>query len=231
LGEKEKKKDGATRQTILRMVHQLDHGAGQHCPHSDQVVFLFDVMDTLIVDPFWEAVPTFFGMSMEDLLKQKHPSTWLEFEMGKISEEEVFERFLLTRQIDQEEAKSFKQLLYDTYKWVHGMDSLLREIHEKGYQIHALSNYPVWYEIIEKRHKLSQYGLNWTFVSCKSGIRKPDPQSYLEACAKLHKRPHECVFIDDNITNVEAASRVGLLAFHFTDAKSLRNQFLLRGYL
>lgn len=32
---------------------------------------------------------------MEDLMKQKHPSTWVEFELGKISEEEVFEVCLL----------------------------------------------------------------------------------------------------------------------------------------
>jgi hypothetical protein len=75
----------------------------------------------------------------------------------------------LTRQICSEEAESFKKLLHDSYQWVNGMDSVLRDLHNRGFEIHALSNYPIWYEIIEKRHKLSQYGLKWTFVSCKSG--------------------------------------------------------------
>jgi len=196
-----------------------------------QPVILIDVMDTLIVDPFWEEVPSFFHLSMEDLLKQKHPSTWLEFEMGKITEDELFQRFLLTRQITDEEARSWKQMLFDAYKWVTGMDHLLRDLNQKGYEIHALSNYPIWYEIIEKRHNLSQYGLKWSFVSCDSGIRKPDPQSFLNACTKLGKSPRECIFIDDNLANVEAARKVGLSAFHFTDADTLRNHFCQRGYL
>ena len=122
-------------------------------------------------------------------------------------------------------------MLYDSYQFVSGMDSLLHELNMKGYQLHALSNYSEWYKIIEDRHHLSQYGLQWSFVSCHSGmssasfprhldflisslsslspltfsspspfhthisagLRKPDPQSYLNACAELNKRPSECV--------------------------------------
>eukprot|EP00026_Physarum_polycephalum_P018317 Phypoly_transcript_19859.p1 GENE.Phypoly_transcript_19859~~Phypoly_transcript_19859.p1 ORF type:complete len:205 (+),score=19.55 Phypoly_transcript_19859:51-665(+) len=204
----------------------MQHGSPQEHP-----VFLFDVMDTLIVDPFWKEVPKFFGLCMDELMKQKHPTTWVEFELGKISEQELFERFLHTRKIPLDEGNEFKRMLHDSYQFVTGMDTLLQELNMKGYEVHALSNYSEWYQIIEKRHRLSQYGFKWSFVSCNSGIRKPNPQSYLNACAELNKQPSECVFIDDNISNVEAAQKLGLNSVHFTGAETLREYFTKQGYL
>ena len=39
------------------------------------------------------------------------------------------------------------------------------------------------------------------------------------------------VFIDDNISNVEAARKLGLNSIHFTGADSLRQYFSGQGYL
>jgi hypothetical protein len=79
------------------------------------------------------------------------------------------QRFLQTRKILSEEGNEFKRMLHDSYQFVDGMDTLLQELNMKGYEVHALSNYSEWYQIIEKRHRLSQYGLKWSFVSCNSG--------------------------------------------------------------
>lgn len=37
-------------------------------------VLLFDVMDTIVTDPFFEAMPRFFNMSFKELLAAKHPT-------------------------------------------------------------------------------------------------------------------------------------------------------------
>ncbi|CAL4984641.1 unnamed protein product [Urochloa decumbens] len=49
-------------------------------------VLLFDVMDTLVRDPFYHHIPAFFKMSMKELLESKHPTIWSEFEKGLIDE-------------------------------------------------------------------------------------------------------------------------------------------------
>jgi len=49
-------------------------------------VILWDVMDTLVRDPFRDVMPRFFGLSLEEMLRQKHPDAWSRFERGELSE-------------------------------------------------------------------------------------------------------------------------------------------------
>eukprot|EP00268_Persea_americana_P025644 TRINITY_DN24982_c0_g1_i1.p2 TRINITY_DN24982_c0_g1~~TRINITY_DN24982_c0_g1_i1.p2 ORF type:complete len:155 (+),score=41.67 TRINITY_DN24982_c0_g1_i1:34-465(+) len=56
-------------------------------------ILLFDVMDTLVRDPFYQDVPAFFGMPMKELLETKHPTAWIEFEKGLINEMELAKKF------------------------------------------------------------------------------------------------------------------------------------------
>ena len=51
------------------------------------------LQDTLVWDPFYTEMPEFFDMKLPDLLKQKHPSAWPEFERGEIDEDELYRKF------------------------------------------------------------------------------------------------------------------------------------------
>ena len=51
------------------------------------------MQDTLVWDPFYTEMPEFFDMKLPDLLKQKHPSAWPEFERGEIDEDELYRKF------------------------------------------------------------------------------------------------------------------------------------------
>ena len=44
---------------------------------------LWDVMDTLVVDPFRHIMPSFFGMTLAELLEHKHPTAWARFERSE----------------------------------------------------------------------------------------------------------------------------------------------------
>jgi enoyl-CoA hydratase len=46
--------------------------------------------------------------------------------------------------------------------------------------------------------------------SCVEKIRKPDPEFFLRACARLQCSPSECLFLDDIAANCRSASSVGL---------------------
>ncbi|XP_072039834.1 bifunctional epoxide hydrolase 2-like [Amphiura filiformis] len=46
--------------------------------------------------------------------------------------------------------------------------------------------------------------------SCRMGIRKPNPDIYLETCKRLGVQPNEAVFLDDLGPNVKAARELGM---------------------
>jgi epoxide hydrolase-like predicted phosphatase len=52
-------------------------------------------------------------------------------------------------------------------------------------------------------------------ISADVGLAKPDPRIYQLAIERLGVLPHEAVFIDDVLKNIQAARQVGLHAFQF----------------
>ena len=85
--------------------------------------------------------------------------------------------------------------------------------------------------IIEEELRLSRF-LEWSFVSCESGLRKPDPAAYTQALTSLGLAadPSRVVFVDDSRTNCEAAAALGIDAVQFTDVASLRAALVERGF-
>ncbi|XP_038683926.1 flavin mononucleotide hydrolase 1, chloroplatic isoform X2 [Tripterygium wilfordii] len=161
---------------------------------------LFDVMDTLVRDPFYHDVPAFFGMSMKELLECKHPTAWIEFETGVINETELARKFFKDgRPFDLEGLKS---CMRKGYSYIEGVEELLQALKQSNYEMHAFTNYPIWYEMIEDKLQLSTY-LSWTFCSCKSGKRKPDPEFYWQALRDLKVDADSCIFIDDSFPGYE----------------------------
>jgi HAD superfamily hydrolase (TIGR01509 family) len=191
-------------------------------------VLLLDVMGTLVRDPFHEEIPAFFGMSLRELLAVKHPSTWVRFEHGELTEDEVIASFFADgRAFD---GRAFGDMLRAAYRFIDGVEPLLMELAGREVPMHALSNYPCWYRLIEERLALSRY-VAWSFVSCETGLRKPDPEAYLGASRALGVAPERCLFVDDRAQNCDAARAVGMDAIVFTDAGALRDALRERGLL
>lgn len=191
-------------------------------------LLLLDVMSTLVRDPFYVDIPAFFGTSLERLLAEKDPRAWLDFEHGTIEEHELFERFFADRRaID---GPGLRAVTFAGYRLLPGVGPLLAELRAAGAEMHALSNYSVWYHAIEERTRLSRF-LSWSFVSCDMGHRKPDDEAFLLPLRQLGAAPEDVVFVDDNVRNIDAAARLGLDAIRFTGAEDLRAAFIARGVL
>nr|VDD62587.1 unnamed protein product [Brassica oleracea] len=211
-------------------------------PKRKLPVLLFDVMDTIVRDPFYQDIPAFFGMPMKELLECKHPTAWIEFEKGLIDEDELARKFFIDgRDFDLE---GLKDCIRSGYSYLDGMQELLQTLRDDNFEIHAFTNYPIWfftcfkplsllemtlcvssshlrYNLIEDKLKLSAY-LSWTFCSCITGKRKPDPEFYLEVVEHLGVEPCDCVFIDDRPSNVKCAVEIGMRGLCFENADSLR---------
>ena len=190
---------------------------------------LWDLMDTLVRDPFFTHMAPFFGLSFDQLLKQKHPSTWVEFELGQIGEAELGARFFRDgRPVDP---GALKAHMRGAYAWVDGMEALVRELHERGTAMHLLSNYPEWYALCDERLGVFRF-VEPSFVSCKTGLRKPSPEAYLHACRGLGLTPAQCLFVDDREPNCAAARALDMDEVRFDgDAARLRGELSQRGLL
>lgn len=192
------------------------------------MILLLDVMDTLVYDPFHAEVPAFFGTSLQELLEAKDPHAWQRFETREYDEATFAANYFRDRRaLDVE---GFKAALAGAYRLLPGIEELLSELSATGVGMHALSNYPPWFELIEERLGLSRW-VPWTFVSCRTGVRKPDPEAYLGPARALGVAPRECLFVDDRALNCRGAEAAGMSAHHFRDTEALSTELRQRGLL
>jgi HAD superfamily hydrolase (TIGR01509 family) len=191
-------------------------------------VVLFDILGTVVRDPFYDVMPAFFGMELRELLAVKHPTRWLDFECGLLNEQDFLHGFFADgRSFDH---PAFLGAIEQAYAWLPGMEDLLKTLVGQGVPLHALSNYPVWYRRIERQLGLSRF-LAWSFVSCETGIRKPDAAAYTGPARTLGIAPQDCLFVDDRPENVSAAKAVGMDALLFCNADGLRQDLIARNLL
>jgi len=114
---------------------------------------------------------------------------------------------------------------------VAGSVAILRELHEAGVPLFALTNwsaelFPVALERFDFLELFEDI-----VVSGEEGLAKPDPEIFevLEERVRHRGGLDDCIFIDDSPANVTAALEAGLDAIHFTDPEHLREDLLVRG--
>ena len=223
---------GAARvSSMLRRPSAAANHALRSATTPQRPIILFDVMGVIIQDPFYTHMAGYFGMEFKQLLDEKHPSAWIEFERGDISEKDFFAKFFKDgRHFDGE---GLVETMKNAYEFIDGMPELLAELNKNGYELHTFSNYPRWHRHIEEKLKVSDY-LQWTFVSCEGamkGLRKPQAEAFTTAIEYLGLPAEELLFIDDREANIAAAAAAGMHAVHFTDPEQLKAALLQRGIL
>lgn len=192
-------------------------------------IVVADVMDTLVVDPFFNGMHSYFGFSsFEEFVAAKTPNLWLLFEIGEVREDEVARQFFRDgRSID---LHSFKHYLSSSYRLIPGIAQMLTGLRNSGIDVHLCTNYPVWADLIEEALQLTKYGVQWTFVSGREGVRKPEKEAFWRVARKAKVRPSDCVMLDNSLSNCHAAQDAGYShAVHFQSpsqaAKELQDIF------
>jgi HAD superfamily hydrolase (TIGR01509 family) len=190
-------------------------------------IILWDVMGTLVTEPFVEDVPLHFRTTLERLLQEKDPQAWIRFERGEIDEDEYCAQFFRDRRpVDKNALKAAMQRSYD---FMPGVEDLLASLHAVGVPMYTLSNYSAWYALIEEKLRLSRW-VAWDFVSCHTGFRKPEPEAYASVLERLGVPAERCVFVDDRAKNIEGARRMGMQAIlRPDDPDALRAELIRAG--
>ena len=111
-----------------------------------------------------------------------------------------------------------------------GCNEVLREVAAHS-RIAALSNMSElhWKRVCELG--LDADAFEHTFVSYETGFLKPSLEAYRSAADQLQLRPEEIVFVDDSVSNVEAANTLGMTAVVAKSPSQVRNKLRQVGVL
>ena len=127
------------------------------------------------------------------------------------------------------------------YYWTHwrqmldaaipGMYELVKELKDKGYRIYGLTNWSseTFYTICDDFPVFSL--LDGKVVSGDEKVIKPDPKIFNILLERFSLCPKDCIFIDDNMTNVNAAKALGIGGVQFESESQLRSYFESEGIL
>ena len=151
------------------------------------------------------------------------------FETGTVTLSEYMQRtvFYRERSFTRDE---FKKFIFEQSKPFPESLELLGSLAQTGkYLIAALNNESL--EINEYRidtFNLRKYFESF-FSSCYLGVRKPDDGIYRRTLSITHRKPSECIFIDDRGLNLECAKELGMTTVHFRNANQLRESLAEHG--
>ncbi len=113
---------------------------------------------------------------------------------------------------------------------MHDTVQVARDLSSSGVTLFGLTNWPrqVWPPQTLLPEQSGEFEFLDLFediwVSGHHKLRKPDPASYHSALSRFERSPESCVFIDDLLVNVTAASQIGLEAILFEGADPLRRR-------
>ncbi|MFI5286670.1 MAG: HAD family hydrolase [Candidatus Dormibacteria bacterium] len=153
-------------------------------------------------------------------------------EMGKISDEEFFDRMMAryaeagNEPVDPREAQ---QVVFGRGMVACGaMADAVLQIRAAGYKTALLTNISREGEAIFTKLFPVDELFDVIVDSSKVGMRKPDPEIYRLTCERLGVAPERCLFIDDLLCNVEAADALGMQTIQCLDPVAVADEVVQR---
>lgn len=193
---------------------------------TDLRVVAFDLMDTVLHDPYREALEAGTGLPLDELLRRRGDGwdAWPRFERGELTEEEYW-------RLHEERGLSIDRLAFHRarragYRFVDGMAELIESLRPQVTCVVA-SNYPTW--IAELSEGLLAGRFDAVYVSCHLGVRKPERGFFEELLDDTGVEAHEVLLVDDRRVNVDAAREAGLRAHLFRGTADLAQRLRAEG--
>jgi 2-haloacid dehalogenase len=108
---------------------------------------------------------------------------------------------------------------------------ILGELHSRRIPLWALSNWSTsTFALIRDRFQFLEW-FDGLVLSGDVGVTKPGERIYRELLARSGRAAGDCIFIDDNPANTEAAERLGFRTILFETPERLRRDLVLAGLL
>ncbi len=187
----------------------------------------FDLMDTLVRDPFREALRAATGRTLKELFSLRDAGIYPAFERGEIDEAAYWASY--PRAGIDVDPDRFHQVRRAGTTWLPGMRELVLELRAAGVAVVIASNYPHW--LAEHAAGMLAGLCDDVVGSYQLGVRKPDPRFFQRLLDRLDSSPGSVAFVDDRGANLEGATVVGLPVVPAGDAAQVRRDLVGLGAL
>jgi len=138
-------------------------------------------------------------------------------DLGLISQDVMFEKLA---QMAGAPAKQLEEEFWTYVRIDNKMVKLIEELRAKN-RVALLTNAIVpFFRQITAKYDLERL-FETILVSSEEGLAKPDPAFYKRIVERMAVQPTDCLFIDDNQINLDAARSIGMKALLFEDAGKL----------
>ncbi|MFD0752253.1 HAD family hydrolase [Mucilaginibacter calamicampi] len=161
-----------------------------------------------------------FGLDYTEI-NELHNFIFNVYEIGSITLDEYLDRVIFTRPRDFTK-EDFKAFIYEQSVELPTLKWLKEWKRDCGFRVISVNNegkelndYRV------KKFKLHEF-FDAFVSSCEVKMRKPDPGIWQLAMGIAQASPDQCVYFDDRIMFVEAATRLGIRSFQHTDLESTK---------
>ncbi|MBR5092175.1 MAG: HAD family phosphatase [Bacteroidales bacterium] len=111
---------------------------------------------------------------------------------------------------------------------VPGMRELIEELKIQRYEIYGLTNWSMETFPEAREHFGILQMIDRYVVSGAEGLVKPDPRLFQVLLDRYGLKAEECIFIDDNPDNVDAARQLGMEGIVFQGAEDLREKLRIK---
>jgi len=102
-----------------------------------------------------------------------------------------------------------------------GTVKLLKKLKQTGYRVYGLSNWSAeTFPYARQKYDFFEL-LDDMVISGQVGHIKPDPEIFHILLGKIGRPAQECLFIDDALTNIHQAQKMGFQTIHFQSSGQL----------
>jgi epoxide hydrolase-like predicted phosphatase len=194
-------------------------------PLPDVRAVIFDwggVIEPLTADAHNEAWARRLGVDLAVLAETLWGKAWRQLSVGGISSAAYYQEVAEGLGFPSaEEAERFAGEFYADKRLHLKVLEVARRLRDR-YQVALLSNtWPGQVDHVRETFGVDLHAAFDVYVNSSDvGLRKPDPAIYHLTLDRLGVAPHQAVFIDDLIRNVDAAREVGIHAIQFVDPET-----------
>ncbi len=153
-----------------------------------------------------------------DDFKEIYQNKRKNYDKGQISGQEYWISILQHYGLEQDDSKITRLIQEDVKGWTEINDLMIQFVKESRGKIHKLaiiSNMTRDTLAFMSRHFQWLELFDELIFSCEIGENKPDRRIYEACLSKLEIFPHECLFVDDSVENVNGAMKSGMNVIHF----------------
>ena len=160
------------------------------------------------------------GRGMQRVSERDGEYPLFRLERGEVSEEEFLGDLAWGLEGELGHRPTLHRFREIYFEALHGNDEMLdlmRDLRTRGFRMAILTNnVREWEELWRSKLPVDEI-FELVVDSAWVGMRKPDPEIYKLTMSRLdgELEPRECLFVDDNELNVEAARDLGMRAVHF----------------